>query len=89
LLIIVRSSKGHLLDKFALNGAVSLILSVEVLALVTHSVASVSGDWNLDSILRHWLSSYSYSVLGRLNCSSLKAISKLLESFMVVKVCLL
>ena len=89
MLILVRSSKGHLLDEFALNCAVSLVLSVEVLALVSHSVASVTCDWNLNSLLRNWLPSDSYCVLGRLHSSSLKPISKLLESILVVKVCLL
>ena len=35
-------SLGHALDHFGLNGAVSVVLSVEILRFVAHAVASVA-----------------------------------------------
>jgi hypothetical protein len=65
-------SECHFLDKFRLNSAVSLVLSIEVLSLVSHSVACVACDWELDLL--------NISIPCGIGCHScLKAITHLLE----------
>ena len=44
-------SLGHSLHHLALNGTVSVVFAIEVLRLVTHSVACVPYDWDLDFLV--------------------------------------
>ena len=49
-------SLGHTLDHLGLNGAIAVVLAVEVLRLVTHAVACVAHNGDLDLlVVRHLL----------------------------------
>jgi len=44
---MMRLSLGHALNHFGLNGAITVVLAVEVLRLVAHAMASVTDDGDL------------------------------------------
>lgn len=44
--VAVCKSLHHALDHLGLNRAVSEVLSIEVLRLVSHTVATVANDWD-------------------------------------------
>lgn len=51
---IIKSSNlrlgSHVLKNFALNRAVSVCLSIEVLSAIAHSMASIASDWHFNAL---------------------------------------